>query len=61
MNLVMFLTEYMHYYGFHDLCSWESKKSSFNDGIFITWRNFWNEQALSADVVYNDAVHTQCS
>ena len=34
-------------------------KSPFNDGKFITRRNFYNEQALSADVIYNDAVHTQ--
>ena len=36
-------------------------KSPFNDGRFITRRNFWNEQALSADVIYIDAVHTQLS
>ena len=36
-------------------------KSSFDDGRFITRRNFWNEQPLSADVIYNDAVQTQRS
>ena len=34
-------------------------KSPFNDGRFITRRNFWNEQALPADVIYNDDVHIQ--
>ena len=33
-------------------------KSPINDGRFITEINLWNEQALSADVIYNDAVHT---
>ena len=37
------------------------KKSPLNDGRFITGRNFWNEQALSADIIYNDAVYTQRS
>ena len=27
----------------------------------LTKRNLWNEQALSADVIYNDVVHTQRS
>ena len=36
-------------------------KSPFNDEIFITRRNFWNEQALSEDVIYNDAIYTQRS
>ena len=36
-------------------------KSPFNDGKFITRTNFLNEQALTADVIYNDAVHTQRS
>ena len=36
-------------------------KSPFNGGRFITRRNFRNEQALTADVVYNDAVQTQHS
>ena len=36
-------------------------KSLFNDGKFITRRTSWNEQALSADVTYNDALHTQRS
>ena len=34
-------------------------KTPFIDGRFITRRNFWNEQALSVDLIYNDAVHTQ--
>ena len=34
-------------------------KSPFNDVGFITRRYLWNEQALSADEIYNDAVHTQ--
>ena len=38
-------------------------KSPFNDEKFITRRNFWKEQALSAEVTvtYHDAVHTQRS
>ena len=40
-------------------CSWESMKSPFSDGKFINRRNFWVEQAPSAEVIYNDAVHTQ--
>ena len=32
-------------------------KSPFNDGRFIIRRNFWNEQALLADVIYNYAAH----
>ena len=30
-----------------------------NDIKFINRRNFWVEQAFSAEVIYNDAVHTQ--
>ena len=29
-------------------------KSPFNDGKFINKRNFWVEQAPSAEVIYND-------
>ena len=36
-------------------------KGSFNDGKFISRRNIGKEQALSMDVIYNDAVHTQRS
>ena len=36
-------------------------ESPFDDGKFITRTNFWNEQALSADVIYNEAVHAQRS
>ena len=36
-------------------------KSSLGYRRFITGRNFLNEQALSAAVIYNDAVHTQRS
>ena len=36
-------------------------KSPFNDRRFINRRNYWNEQALSAEVIYNDAVHTERS
>ena len=36
-------------------------KSPFNDGRLITRKNFWNEQILSSDVIYNDAVYTQRS
>ena len=34
-------------------------KSPFNDGKFISRNNYSNEQALSADAIYNDAIHTQ--
>ena len=37
------------------------KKSPLNDRRFINRKNFWNEQAPSAEVIYNDAVHTQRS
>ena len=40
---------------------WESMKNSFNDEKFITKRNLWSKRALSADVIYNDAVHTKRS
>ena len=50
-----------YYYDLRVSCSCESIKRSFNDGGFITRRNFWNEHALSAGVIYNDAVHTQRS
>ena len=33
-------------------------ESPFNDGKFINSRNFWVEQAPSADVIYSDAAHT---
>ena len=33
-------------------------KCRLNDRRFITRRNFSNEQALSAEVIYNDANHT---
>ena len=36
-------------------------KSPFNDERFISKRNLWNEQALSADVIFNDTDHTQPS
>ena len=36
-------------------------KIPLNDRRFINRRNFWNEQELSAEVIYSDAVHTQCS
>ena len=39
----------------------ESMKSPFNVGKFINRRNFCVEQALTAEVIYNDAVHTQRS
>ena len=41
--------------------SWESVKSPINDRRFSYRRNFWNEQAPSAEVIYNDTVHTQRS
>ena len=31
------------------------------ENLLAIGRNFWNEQALSADVIHNDAVHTQRS
>ena len=46
-------------YDLRDSCSWESMKSPFNDGKFISRNNYSNEQALSADAIYNDAIHTQ--
>ena len=40
----------------------ESMRSLLNDNIrFVNKRNFRNKQALSAMVIYNDAVHTQRS
>ena len=36
-------------------------KSSLGYRRFITGRNFWNEQAPSAEVIYNNAIHTQLS
>ena len=35
--------------------------SPFYDRRFITRRNFFNEQALSTDVIYTEAIHTQRS
>ena len=34
-------------------------KNPLDDRRFITRRNLWNEQAPSAEVIYNDSVHTQ--
>ena len=42
-------------------CSWESMKNPLNDARFINRRNFRYKQALSAMVIYNDAVHSQRS
>ena len=36
-------------------------KSPFNDEKFINRRNFWDEQAPSAELIYNYAVYTQRS
>ena len=36
-------------------------KIPLNDRRFINRRNFWNEQELSADVIYNEAAHTHLS
>ena len=36
-------------------------KNPLNDRRLIKRRNFWNEQALPADINYNDAVHIQHS
>ena len=36
-------------------------KNPLNDRKFITRRNFWNEQTLLAEAIYNDAVLTQRS
>ena len=55
---------YKHAYYRYDLrglCSWGSLKSPLNDRRFINRRNFQNEQVQSAEVIYNDAVHTQHS
>ena len=42
-------------------CSWESIRSPFDDEKFISRRNFSVKQALSAEVIYNYAIHTQRS
>ena len=37
------------------------RKSPSNDRRFIIRRIFWNNETLSAQVIYNDAIHTQRS
>ena len=49
----------LYCYDLRGLYGWESMKSPLNDRRFISRRNFWNEQALSAEVIYNDAGHIQ--
>ena len=47
-------------YDLQDSCSWESIKSHFNNGKFSN-RSIWDEKSPSAEVIYNDGVHTHCS
>ena len=48
-------------YDLRGSCSWESKKSPFDDEKFIYRRNFSVKQAPSAEVIYNYAIQTQRS
>ena len=45
-------------YDLQGSCSWESMKRLLDYRTFITRRSFCNGQAPSAEVIYNNAVHT---
>ena len=51
----------VYFYNLHSYFYYLSMKSPLNDRRFINRRNFLNEQVPSAEVIYNDAVHTQRS
>ena len=52
----------LHIVTIFKVCAVETQwNSPLNERRFITRRKFWNEQALSAEVIRNDAVHTQRS
>ena len=53
----LMVTSYCYY--FQGSSSLKSLKESFKDSGFISRRHFWNIQAFSAAVIYNDTVYTQ--
>ena len=52
----------LHIVTIFKVCAVETQwNSPLNERRFITRRKFWNEQALSAELIYSDTVYTHRS